>query len=123
VTPGANPATTVLTIQTAGSALVLPPFDGPVPPPGFVILCTLAAALCTGAAWLYSRQKRLRWVPAACLSASLVMAAFTLGCGGGGPSASTSLPPPLAPTGNSTVTVHATAGSVEQTTTIALTIN
>jgi hypothetical protein len=118
VTPGSNPATTTLTIQTAGSALGVPLFDGPVRPPGLVILCAFAAALCAAASSLYSRQKRLRWVPAACLLAAIGFTALMTACGGGSAPVTNT-----APTGSFTVTVHATAGSVDKTTTIALTVN
>jgi len=51
----------------------------------------------------------------------LMLVALESGCGGG--RASSSPPPTSAPTGNFTVTVHATAGSVDKTTNIALTVN
>ena len=50
-----------------------------------------------------------------------LLVAFTLGCGGG--SSGAGVPPPNAATGNFTVTVHAKSGSVDKTTTIALTVN
>lgn len=121
VTPGSNPATTTLTIQTAGSAAVPAPFDVPALPPGLIFLLVFAAALGLGTTLRDARRMRLRRVPAACLLASLALVAFTTGCGGGGTSGNP--PPSAAPTGNFTVTVHATAGSVDKTTTITLTVN
>jgi hypothetical protein len=121
VTPGSNPATTALTIQTAGAATVPAPLDVPAPPPGLVLLLAFAAAVGVGTSLLDARRTRLRWVPATCLLASLMLVALANGCGGG--SASSSPPPTSAPTGSFTVTVHATAGSVDKTTNIALTVN
>lgn len=121
VTPGSNPATTVLTIQTAGSALVALPFDVPALPPGLMLLLALYVAIGVGTTLRDARRMRLRWVRAACLSAVLGLVAFMLGCGGG--SSGAGVPPPNAATGNFTVTVHAKSGSVDKTTTIALTVN
>ncbi|HYL83295.1 MAG TPA: Ig-like domain repeat protein [Candidatus Angelobacter sp.] len=122
VTPGSNPATTVLTIQTAGSALVTPPFGVPALPPSFLLLFAFATVLGAATMLLSRRRPPLRWAPAACVVACLTFVAFTTGCGGGSSGAGVS-PPPNAPTGNFTVTVHATAGSVDKTTTLALTVN
>ena len=119
VTPGSSAATTVLTIQTAGSALVALPFDVPALPPGLMLL--LYVAIGVGTTLRDARRMRLRWVRAACLSAVLGLVAFTLGCGGG--TSGAGVPPPNAATGNFTVTVHAKSGSVDKTTTIALTVN
>lgn len=121
VTPGASPATTIMTIQTAGSAAVSTPFDVPVLPPGLIFLLAFAAALGVGTTLRDAQLTRLRWVPATCLLASLMLVALATGCGGG--SASGSPPPTSAPTGSFTVTVHATAGSVDKTINITLTVN
>ncbi len=86
-----------------------------------MLLLAFAAAVGVGTSLLDARRTRLRWVPATCLLASLMLVALESGCGGG--RASSSPPPTSAPTGNFTVTVHATAGSVDKTTNIALTVN
>lgn len=118
VTPGSKLATTTLTIQTAGSALSAPPLDGPSLPPGLMVLLALAAALGIATTLLHRRGPRWSWASATCLLAVLGFTALMTACGGG--SAPVANP---APTGNFTVTVHATAGSVDKTIDIMLTVN
>jgi hypothetical protein len=115
VVPGANPATTSVTLRTSGSAQVAPPFERTPLGPVLLFLLALAAPLGIGLALPDGRWHRWRWAPAAFLMAVLGLAALMIACAAGGNVAFT-------PTsvGRSTVIIHAKAGSVDKTTTITL---
>jgi hypothetical protein len=112
VTPGANAVTTQLTFTASASATVERP--GRVP-----LLPELALVGLIGALGWRGRRKWGWWIA---LVAAVCALGWVSACGGSGGGGVSSLPPPVTPT-LSTVSVTATSGTLQQTTTIALTLN
>jgi N-acetylneuraminic acid mutarotase len=115
VTPsGSSSATTQLTIAASSSASIAKPGSRPFVP--YAALAALFGFIGIG----LRRQRLLRWM--LFLIAALPMLAVISACGGGstagGGSGGTNPPPETA-----NVTVTATAGGLQQTATIALTVN
>lgn len=124
VTPGANPATSTLTITTTAGAGLFPP------PPGRVVPVPVAAwwiaALLAVLALAVWRRKSpsWRWVGVSMLLLVMALALLQMACGGGGDGGSPPPPPPTGtPPGTYTVTVSGTSGTLTRTTTVTLTVN
>jgi hypothetical protein len=105
VTPAGAAATTTLTIATGSASAFAHPNSS-----GFLPEATVALGVC-----LIGWKRRRRILSLLVLSVAGVL--LFSGCGGG----SKSNPPP--PPVTSTVTVTATSGSIQQTTTVSLTVN
>jgi photosystem II stability/assembly factor-like uncharacterized protein len=133
VTPGANPATTTLTITTTAPGMV------PGAPPAFrwtsppvLILSLLLLAILLLAAGRQKSEVRLqtsplalrRWPSVSYLAAVLILAALAVSCGGGSSGGGGSAPPPNpgTPPGTYTVTVNGVSGATTRTTTVTLTV-
>jgi uncharacterized repeat protein (TIGR01451 family) len=126
VTPGANPAETVLTITTTAGAVVFgPPAGGPPGAPGLpvapVVAVWLLLAAGMGIAVRAAKPERRRAVAAmAAVVLVVAMAVGAAGCFSGG------FPhePPVTgtPPGTYPITVRATSGSLERTTQVTLVV-
>jgi N-acetylneuraminic acid mutarotase len=110
VTPSGGPVSTTVTITAPSSKSALPAGPGPLVPPSVLVLSL-------GGFWW---KKRRRWLSVSMFVACVVGLSMLNGCGGG---ASTSAPANTNPPVTSAVTVTATAGSLQYTTTLSLTIN
>lgn len=122
VNPGANPASTTLTISTTTTSTVwpAPPIGGPAGLP-LLILALGAMMLLFFTPWNMAGKRpfsRLRRWPA--LATLLALVALLVACGGSSPVA----PPPVpgTPIGTHTITVTATAGTFSQTATVTLVV-
>jgi N-acetylneuraminic acid mutarotase len=107
VTTSGAPATSQLTISANAQSARLPFSSGP-----FLPALTLAATFCF---FGWTRHAGLKTF---LLAASIIWISLTLGCGGSGGAGGDSTLPETA-----TVTITATAGNLQQTATLALTVN
>jgi len=106
VTPGSAPATSTLTIQTGAVETAAAKVGWPLAAPA---LAALALFFVPG-------KRRRRWITMAVLLLTSFGAVTAMtGCGGG-------FAIPKAPTQTYTVTVTATSGAIQQTTTVQLTV-
>jgi hypothetical protein len=106
VTPGSAPATSTLTIQTGAVQTAAAKVGWPLAAPA---LAALALFFVPG-------KRRRRWITMAVLLLTSFGAVTAMtGCGGG-------FAIPKAPTQTYTVTVTATSGAIQQTTTVQLTV-
>jgi len=106
VTPGASPANSTLTIQTGTLQTAATKVGWPLAAPALAAL---------GLFFIPGKRRR-RWITmAVLLLASLGAVTAMTGCGGG-------FAIPVAPTKTYTVTVTATSGTIQQTTTVTLTV-
>jgi len=111
VTPSGAAATTQLTISVSAQSSALQPGSRPVLP-----FAALAATVC-----LLGWRKRHSWHPWLLLAVAYAGLRLLSGCGGGSSAATSPTPTPTVTT--STVTVTATSATLQQTATIALTVN
>jgi hypothetical protein len=106
VTPGSAPATSTLTIQTGTSRTAGVKAGWPLAAPALAALALL----------FVPEKRRRRWITMAVLLLMSFGAVTAMtGCGGG-------FAIPKAPTQTYTVTVTATSGAIQQTTTVQLTV-
>ncbi len=122
VNPGANPASTTLTISTTATSTVwpAPPIGGPAGLPVFILVLG-AMMLLFLTAWNKAGKRpfsRLRRWPA--LATLLALAAVLVACGGSSPV--TPPPVPGTPIGTHNITVTATAGTFSQTAAVTLVV-
>jgi N-acetylneuraminic acid mutarotase len=110
VTPSGGPVSTTVTITAPSSKSALPAGPRPLLPPSVLVLSL-------GGLWWV---KRRRWLSVSMFVACVAGLSLLNGCGGG---ASISTPANTNPPVTSAVTVTATAGSLQYTTTLSLTIN
>jgi Chitobiase/beta-hexosaminidase C-terminal domain len=110
VTPSGGPVSTTVTITAPSSKSALPAGPRPLLPPSVLVLSL-------GGLWW---MKRRRWLSVSMFVACVAGLSLLNGCGGG---ASISTPANTNPPVTSAVTVTATAGSLQYTTTLSLTIN
>jgi len=116
VTPGANSATSTLTVTApTQSAELIPSGEPQVSRPLYAVFLSISLALIGFGLLSGKLEPRRRQLWLACgLLVGLV--ALQNGCGGGGSS------PPPPPTLNYTVTVTATSGAIQHTTQVAVTV-
>jgi hypothetical protein len=114
VTPGSTAATTTLTVQTASTTAAATPKSSPWPLAGPLAVPALAVI----GIFFLPGKKRRRWITLAVLAiASLgALSAFTA-CGGG-----FGLVEPESGAGTYTLTITGTSGSVQQSTSVQLTV-
>ena len=116
VTPGANPATSTLTLTTTASSNTFPPMPSRWPGmPVYVFWLGLSALALLLVAGRMQRQKLSAWIPAATVLCLLLLLAA---CGGGSKAPQN----PGTPKGAFTITVTGTAGSLTHTTTVTLVV-
>jgi DNA-binding beta-propeller fold protein YncE len=117
VTPGANSATSTLTVTAPGLSAWLTPFgEGQVSSPLYAVFLPIPLAL-IGFGLVSRRPKERRRQLWLLCSLFLVFVALQTGCGGGSGNQLTP-PPPL----NYTVTVTATSGAIQHTTPVTVTV-
>ncbi len=114
VTPGSSAATTTLTIQTASTTAAANPKSSPRPLAGPLVVPALAAI----GIFFLPGKKRRRWITLAVLAiASLGAFSALTACGGG-----FGLVVPESRAGTYTLIITGTSGSVQQSTTVQLTV-
>jgi N-acetylneuraminic acid mutarotase len=113
VTPSGAAATTQLTIAAGAQSAALQPNSRPIFPVTALAAVWGLLCLCRG------RGFRVQFMLFAMLLAGLGLVSGCSGGGGGNGSGGSSVPQPV----TSTVTVTATAGTLQETTTISLTVN
>jgi len=118
VIPGANSATSTLTITAPGLSAVLTPFgEGQPSAPVYAVLLPIQGLVLLGCCLVSGKTKQRRhqlWLLSFLL---LAFGTWQAGCGGG----SRSSPPPPVPL-NFTVTVTAISGAIQHTTQVAVTV-
>jgi hypothetical protein len=120
VTPGASPATTVLTISTTAAHAVKSSGNNRSSLGGLAAFASLAMLILT----FRPNGKRMQWLV---VLLTLGVAAGLLGCGGGssgsgGGGGGGGTTDPGTPAGTTTVTVTATAGSLSQTVSLSVAV-
>ncbi len=117
VTPGANSATSTLTVTAPAQTAGLMPFgEGQVSSPLYAVLLPIPLALIGFGLVLSKPNERRRQLWSLC-SLLLAFVALQTGCGGGSGNQLTP-PPPL----NYTVMVTATSGAIQHTTQVTVTV-
>jgi YVTN family beta-propeller protein len=114
VTPGANPATSTLTITAPGLSAGLAPFSGSQPSAPLYAVFLPIVLIGLGLAPAKPEQRRRQLL----LLCGLLLAFVALQAGCGGGSSNQLTPPPL----NYTFTVTATSGAIQHTTQVTVTV-